>query len=56
MALNEFITQLERFSKNGINDLVDDKTKNTEIINNRLNINFKEGKDKYLNTYLFLSF
>ena len=34
------------YSKNGINDLVDDKTKNTEIINNRLNINFKEGKNK----------
>lgn len=34
------------YSKNGINDLVDDKTKNSEIINNRLNINFKEGKNK----------
>lgn len=34
------------YSKNGINDLVNDKTKNTEIINNRLNINFKEGKNK----------
>lgn len=34
------------FSKNGLNDLVSDKVKDTEIINNRLNINFAEGKNK----------
>ena len=34
------------FSKNGLNDLVSDKVKDTEIINNRLSINFAEGKNK----------
>lgn len=34
------------FSKNGLNDLVSDKVKDTEIINNRLNINYAEGKNK----------
>lgn len=33
-------------SKNGLNDLVDDITKDKEIINNRLNINYAEGKNK----------
>ena len=33
-------------SKNGLNDLVDDIVKDNEIINNRLNINFAEGKNK----------
>ncbi len=33
-------------SKNGLNDLVDDFVKDNEIINNRLNINFGEGKNK----------
>lgn len=33
-------------SKNGLNDLVDDFVKDNEIINNRLNINFAEGKNK----------
>ena len=33
-------------SKNGLNDLVDDLVKDNEIINNRLNINFAEGKNK----------
>lgn len=33
-------------SNNGLNDLVDDITKDNEIINNRLNINFAEGKNK----------
>jgi DNA gyrase/topoisomerase IV subunit B len=33
-------------SKNGLNDLVDDLVKDNEIINNRLNINFTEGKNK----------
>lgn len=33
-------------SNNGLNDLVNDITKDNEIINNRLNINFTEGKNK----------
>lgn len=33
-------------SDNGLNDLVNDIAKDNEIINNRLNINFAEGKNK----------
>lgn len=33
-------------SNNGLNDLVNDITKDNEIINNRLNINFAENKNK----------
>ena len=33
-------------SKNGLNDLVDDFAKDNEIISNRLNINFVNGKNK----------
>ena len=33
-------------SENGLNDLVSDIAKDNEIINNRLNINFAEGKNK----------
>lgn len=33
-------------SNNGLNDLVNDITKDNEIINNRLNINYAEGKNK----------
>ena len=49
--------KIEYKSKNGLNDLVDDKVKDTEIINNRLNINYIEGKNKldlvltYTNNY-----
>lgn len=49
--------KIEYKSKNGLNDLVDDKVKDTEIINNRLNINYVEGKNKldlvltYTNNY-----
>lgn len=38
--------KIEYKSNNGLNDLVDDKVKDSEIINNRLNINFKENKNK----------
>lgn len=38
--------KIEYVSKDGIMDLVNDKVKNTEIINNRLHINFEEGKNK----------
>lgn len=34
------------YSKNGLSDLVDDIVKDTEIINNRLNINYENGKNK----------
>lgn len=34
------------FSKNGLNDLVDKKVNDTELINNRMNISFEEGKNK----------
>lgn len=33
-------------SRNGLNDLIDDIAKDTEIINHRLNINFQEVKNK----------
>ena len=33
-------------SDNGLNDLINDITKDNEIINNRLNINYAEGKNK----------
>lgn len=47
----------EYFSKNGLNDLVNDAVKNTEIIKNRLNINMNNGKNQlnlvltYTNNY-----
>ncbi len=34
------------FSENGINDLVDDSVKNKELIDNRFNMNFADGKNK----------
>ena len=34
------------FSENGLNDLVDQKVKRKEIINNRLNFNYSENKNK----------
>ena len=34
------------FSKNGLNDLVDKKVDDTELINNRMNMSFEEGKNK----------
>ena len=34
------------YSKNGLNDLVDKAVKNKEIINNRFNMKFEEGKNK----------
>ena len=33
-------------SKNGLNDLIDDKIKDSEIINSRMNLSFDEGKNK----------
>jgi DNA gyrase subunit B len=34
------------YSKNGLNDLVDEATKDKEIIKNRFNMNFVDGKNK----------
>ena len=34
------------YSEHGLNDLVDNAVKNKEIINNRFNMNFTEGKNK----------
>lgn len=34
------------FSKNGVNDLIDDSVKDNEVIKNRLIMNFEEGKYK----------
>ena len=34
------------FSQNGINDLVNDAVKDTELINNRMNMSFSDGKNK----------
>ena len=34
------------YSKNGLNDLVDEKVKDTELIYNRMTMNFEEGKNK----------
>jgi DNA gyrase/topoisomerase IV subunit B len=34
------------FSKNGLNDLVDKKVEDTELINNRMSMSFEEGKNK----------
>ena len=33
-------------SKNGLNDFVDEAVKDKEIIENRFNMNFEEGKNK----------
>lgn len=38
--------KIEYFSKNGLNDLVDEAVKNAEILKNRLNIHMSEGKNK----------
>lgn len=36
----------EYYSENGINDLVDESVKNKEIITNRFNMKYEEGKEK----------
>lgn len=50
--------KLESFiSKNGLNDLVDDEIRDTEIIHSRMNMNFSDGRNKldmviaYTSTY-----
>ena len=34
------------YSEHGLNDLVDEKVSDTELINNRMNMHFEEGKNK----------
>ena len=44
--LNDNGTNFSYQSKYGLNDLVDDAVKDKELLKNRLNINFEEGKNK----------
>ena len=44
--LNDNGTSFSYQSKYGLNDLVDDAVKDKELLKNRLNINFEEGKNK----------
>ena len=44
--LNANGEEIKYFSKNGINDLVDEAVKDNEILNNRLNIKYENGKNK----------
>ena len=44
--LNDNGNKSTYFSKNGINDLVDEAVKNKELIDNRFNMNFADNKNK----------
>ena len=44
--LNEEPKKYIYYSENGLNDLVDEAVKDKEIINNRFNMNFENGKNK----------
>ena len=46
IELNNNGNTISYFSQNGLDDLVNDLVKNKEIINNRFNMNFSEGKNK----------
>lgn len=46
IELNNNGNIISYFSQNGLDDLVNDLVKNKEIINNRFNMNFSEGKNK----------
>ena len=46
IMLNDNGRTTSYFSENGINDLVDDSVKNKELIDNRFNMNFADGKNK----------
>ena len=56
-GLKIILNNEEYYSKNGLTDLVNDSVKDTEIIKNRLNINFENNKNKidlvltYTNSY-----
>ena len=46
IVLNDNGVETTYYSNNGLNDLVDEAVKNKEIINNRFNMNFIDGKEK----------
>ena len=46
IVLDDNGTKTNYYSEHGLNDLVDDFVKNKEVITNRFNMNFAEGKNK----------
>ena len=46
LNINGGETLIQYYSQNGINDLVDEAVKNKEIIANRFNLKYEEGKEK----------
>jgi DNA gyrase subunit B len=46
IILNDNGTSTTYYSEHGLNDLVDEAVKNKEVITNRFNMNFAEGKNK----------
>lgn len=44
--LNTPTDKISYYSSNGLNDLVDDEVKNIELINNRMSMNYENGKNK----------
>ena len=46
IVLDDNGTKTNYYSEHGLNDLVDDFVKNKEVITNRFNMNFSEGKNK----------
>ena len=46
IELNENGNKITYYSKNGLNDLVDEAVKDKEILKNRFNMNFTDGKSK----------
>lgn len=46
IELNDNGNKITYFSKNGLNDLVDEYVKDTEFIDNRFSMSFNEGKNK----------
>ena len=46
IVLDDNGTKTNYYSEHGLNDLVDDFVKNKEVITNRFNMNFTEGKNK----------
>ena len=44
--LNTPTDKISYYSSHGLNDLVDDEVKNIELINNRMNMNYENGKNK----------
>ena len=46
IVLNDNGTSTTYYSEHGLNDLVDEAVKNKEVITNRFNMNFAEGKNK----------